>query len=95
MYTRLTRRVDVPHYPRGGEEHEHLDLRVGVTWGLAISIVVGTLAIWIFFYVENMPLDAGGTAVVALAMTLAAMGGRWVWSRAWRQREAKKLEVKK
>jgi hypothetical protein len=42
---------------------------VRVPWGTGILILLPTLAVWAFFYVEKMPLDAPTTSFVALGMT--------------------------
>ncbi len=64
-------------------------------WALGILILLLTLAVWIFFYVERMPLDAGSTSVVALAMTLLVWIGRWCWLRVRRRGDASPAEAKK
>jgi hypothetical protein len=56
---------------------------IKVTWGVGILILLLTLAVWIFFKLENMPLDTASTSVVALGATLFVMLGRWVASRLW------------
>lgn len=60
-----------------------------MSWGTGVSILLLTLAVWIFFYVEQMKLDAGSTAVVALAVTVLVVGTQWVWSRIRRGRDEK------
>ncbi|MBW0001165.1 MAG: hypothetical protein JO015_18895 [Verrucomicrobia bacterium] len=52
-------------------------------------ILVLTGAVWVFFYLEDMALDPGSTTVVALAIILLVMVGRWLLARA-RQKGAAK-----
>ena len=54
-----------------------------VSLGVGISVLLLTLAVWIFFYVEQMPLDPGSTTVVALGAALSVVLVRWLWS--WRR----------
>jgi len=58
-------------------------------WGAVMLILVLTGAVWVFFYLEDMALDPGSTTVVALAIILLVMVGRWLLARA-RQKGAAK-----
>ena len=71
------------------------DGKIGVTWALGMTILVLTLAVWMFFYFERMALDAGGTAVVAMMVTLAVVAGRFAWSRLRKSKVAATPEVKR
>ncbi len=71
------------------------DGKIGVTWAVGMTILVLTLAVWMFFYFERMTLDAGGTAVVAMVITITVLVGRFVWSRMRRPKAAVAPEVKK
>jgi membrane protein DedA with SNARE-associated domain len=62
---------------------------VKVSWGMGMWILLLTLAVWIFFDVKQMKLDAGSTAVVALAVTVLVMAAQWIWSRVRRTRDEK------
>jgi len=53
------------------------DLRASA--GATVLIVVLSLATWMVFYKEEMPLDLAGTAVIAGAWALAVFLGRWSW----------------
>lgn len=77
------------------EDDKGQEFKIGVSWAVAIWIVVLTLAVWIFFRIEHMPLDPAGTAVVALTMTIIVVGGKWLWSRARQSSHTKAPEVKK
>lgn len=68
---------------------------LNVRWGLGMLILLLTLAVWIFFYVERMPLDAAGTSVVALLMTLLVWMGRWCWLRLRRRADVKRDKAEK
>lgn len=58
-------------------------------WGAVILIVVLTGAVWTFFYLEGMPLDPGSTGVVALAVIILVMVGRWLLARGQHKGAAK------
>ena len=65
-----------------------------VSWGTGIWILLLTLAVWVFFYVEQMKLDEGSTAVVALAVTILVVAAQWIWSRVRRTRDEKSRAAK-
>ena len=65
-----------------------------VSWGTGIWILLLTLAVWVFFYVEQMKLDEGSTAVVALAVTILVVAAQWIWSRVRRTRDEKSRVAK-
>jgi membrane protein DedA with SNARE-associated domain len=65
-----------------------------VSWGTGIWILLLTLAVWVFFYVEQMKLDEGSTAVVALAVTILVVAAQWIWSRVHRTRDEKSRVAK-
>ena len=60
-----------------------------VSWRTGIWILLITLAVWIYFYVEHLPLDQTATVVVALAATVLVVVAQWLWSRIRRSRENK------
>ena len=60
-----------------------------VSWGTGMWILLLTLAVWIYFYVERMQLDSASTAVVALAVTVIVVAAQRLWSRVRRNREDK------
>ena len=65
-----------------------------MSWGTGIWILLLTLAVWVFFYVEQMKLDEGSTAVVALAVTILVVAAQWIWSRVRRTRDEKSRVAK-
>ena len=65
-----------------------------MSWGTGIWILLLTLAVWVFFYVEQMKLDEGSTAVVALAVTILVVAAQWIWSRVRRTRDEKSRAAK-
>jgi hypothetical protein len=58
-------------------------------WGAVVLILVLTGAVWLFFYLEDMPLDPGSTGVVALAVIILVMVGRWLLARRQQKGAAK------
>ena len=52
-----------------------------VPWATGIWILSLTLAVWLFFYVKQVPLDAASTGVVALAVMIFVVTAQWLWSR--------------
>ena len=65
-----------------------------VSLGVGISVLLLTFAVWIFFYVEQMPLDSGSTTVVALGAVLSVLAVRWLWSRRRSRVVAKAEKIK-
>lgn len=51
------------------------------TGGLAILILVLSLASWYFFYIERMPLTTAETSVVTGFWILVVLSGRWLFTR--------------
>ena len=49
--------------------------------GAIVTVFLLTLAVWIFFYEMDMPLQAPATTVVAAIMLAIVIAGRWAWSR--------------
>ena len=58
-------------------------------WGTVMLILVLTLAVWLFFYLEGMELDPGSTCVVALLVTIPVALGRWLLTRGQQKGAAK------
>lgn len=50
-------------------------------WGAVMLILVLSSAVWVFFYLEDMPLDSVSTVVVALAVIIVVIVGRWLLAR--------------
>jgi hypothetical protein len=67
--------------------------RVNVSFSVGAAVLLLTLAVWVFFYVEQMPLDPGSTAIVALVATLLVLAVRRLWTR--RLRTEPKLDREK
>lgn len=67
--------------------------QVSVPFSIGAVVLLLTLSIWVFFYIEQMPLDPGSTAVVALIATLLVLVARRLWTR--RARTEPKLEREK
>lgn len=66
--------------------------QVSVPFSIGAVVLLLTLSIWVF-YIEQMPLDPGSTAVVALIATLLVLVARRLWTR--RARTEPKLEREK
>jgi hypothetical protein len=60
-----------------------------VSWATGTLIVVLSLAVWIYFWNEHLPLDAASTGVVVFAIAICVMVGKWLWSRLRRSASAK------
>jgi hypothetical protein len=56
-----------------------------VAWTTGLSVLLLTVAIWLFFRFEGLPLDGSSTAAVALVMTVLVFSGQSAW-RLWRRR---------
>ena len=54
---------------------------LSASWSAGILIVVLTLLVWILFWELQEPLDAGATAVVALAVAVLVVATRSLLSR--------------
>jgi len=52
-----------------------------VSWGTGALIVILTLAVWIYFWMEQLPLDAASTSVVVFAIAVCVIAGKWLLSR--------------
>jgi type VI protein secretion system component VasK len=74
--------------PEGGEPSSSLG-GLKASWRTGIWILLITLAVWIYFYVQHMQLDQTATVVVALAATVLVVVAQWLWSRIRRSREDK------
>ena len=70
-----------PHLRAGNFRPTSVLEGLKVSWGTAMWILLLTLAVWTYFYVERLPLDAAATAVVALAVTVIVVAAQWLWSR--------------
>ncbi len=44
-----------------------------------LVILVLSLAIWLFFSLESMRLDAASTSVVVLVCTVVVLSAKWLW----------------
>jgi hypothetical protein len=63
-----------------------------ISGGIGVIVFLITLAIWIFFDVEDMRLDPVSTTVVATAVSLVAVSVEWIWSHRRRNKGAKSSE---
>jgi Na+/proline symporter len=50
----------------------------------ALVIVTLALAVWLFFYVESMPLESMGTVVVVGVCAAIVFAGKWLWKRLYK-----------
>ena len=60
-----------------------------VAWITGLIVLLLTVAIWLFFGFEGLPLDGSSTAAVVLAMTVLVFSGQSAW-RVWRRRRQMK-----
>jgi hypothetical protein len=58
--------------------------------GVVLLTFLLSLATWMFFYVESMPLDSKGTAVVCGGWALLVFSAKWLWSHFHKDRKKRK-----
>ncbi len=65
-----------------------------VPWTTGLWILLLTLAVWIFFYLKQMPLDAASTSVVALTVAVVVLVVQWMWSHIRRDQKHRSRKTK-